>query len=398
MGVTSYRIFQGALQVGSVASTAATVTSLLPATLYNFRVQACDAAGNCSAQSSQASASTGAASGDTTPPSIVNGLTATPASGTLVNLFWLTSADNVGVVNYRVFVNGTLNQTVTTSNAGVNGLTPNTLYSFTVTACDAAGNCSMPNTPVTARTLGGTTSTTNYQDLWWSPAENGWGLTITQHGDALFMAWYIYDTTGKPVWVVLSSGTWDAGHTTYSGSVYIPTGSWFGNYDGNRFNAGVPVGTASFRFTGASNAILTYTVNGVSGTKAIERQLFGITDNSPIASYGDMWWGGQSENGWGLVLTQQFHNIFAAWFTYDTSGATTWYVMTAGSWTSPTTYQGALYRTRGSPVLGNGYNPASLQVTQVGTLTLTFSGTNNATMTYTVDGLTQTKAITRLPF
>jgi hypothetical protein len=34
----------------------------------------------------------------------------------------------------------------------------------------------------------------------------------------------------------------------------------------------------------------------------------------------------------------------------------------------------------------------------VGTLSLSFTGANSATMTYTVDGLTQSKAITRFSF
>ncbi|APV51661.1 hypothetical protein BWI17_19360 [Betaproteobacteria bacterium GR16-43] len=399
VGVANYKVFRSGTQVATSVGTNTSVGSLSPNTAYSFTVAACDAAGNCSGQSNVATASTtGSVGVDTTPPSVVNGLTATPANGTLINLNWLTSSDNVGVANYRVFVNGTLRQTVITSNAGVSGLTPLTTYTFTVSACDAAGNCSALSNPVSARTLAGSTSTTNYQDLWWIPAENGWGLTITQHGEALFMAWYIYDTAGKPIWVIMSSGSWDAAHTTYSGNVYIPAGSWFASYDTSKFNVGSPVGTASFRFTGPSNAVLTYNVNGVSGTKNIERQLFGIVNNAPIANYTDMWWGGASQNGWGIVLTQQYHNIFGAWFTYDDTGKTTWYVMTAGSWTSTDTYSGELYKTHGTPVLGTGYNASALTITPVGQLTLKFTDTNNATMTYTVDGITQTKAITRLPF
>jgi hypothetical protein len=71
--------------------------------------------------------------------------------------------------------------------------------------------------------------------------------------------------------------------------------------------------------------------------------------------------------------------------------------MPDGTW-SGNTYTGALYRTRGAPVLGAACNPSALVVTQAGTLTLTFTDENTATMTYTVDGLTQTKPITRLPF
>jgi hypothetical protein len=73
-------------------------------------------------------------------------------------------------------------------------------------------------------------------------------------------------------------------------------------------------------------------------------------------------------------------------------------VMSDGVWTTPTTYTGTLYRTRGTQVLGSVYNAGSFAATPVGILTLTFSDANHATMSYSVDGLTQSKAISRLPF
>jgi hypothetical protein len=138
-------------------------------------------------------------------------------------------------------------------------------------------------------------------------------------------------------------------------------------------------------------------VNGVSTTKSVAREDFSRADTTPIANYTDMCWGGIAQNGWGVVLTRQYHNIFAAWYTNDSAGQTTWLVMPDGAW-SGNTYSGALYRTRGKPVIGAAYDASALVVIPAGMLTLTFTDTTTATMTYTVDGLTQTKAITRLPF
>jgi chitinase len=451
VGVTGYKVFNGGTQIGTVTGAGASVTGLSQGTLYSFTVSACDAASNCSVQSGSASATT--FSVDAQPPTVPTGLTATTASTTQINLAWNASTDNVGVTSYQVFQGGTLLGTVAVANASVTGLSPGTMYSFTVAACDAASNCSAQSASASATTtaappppscsgaqppndqqtlscpagqtgsivqarsyscIGSTwtpgaystvsntctnsSTTTNYQDMWWAgQQENGWGLTITQHQDALFLAWYIYDSSGNPLWVVLPSGQWNASHTTYSGDLYIPSGSWLGNYQVGRFTANASVGSASIAFTSASTGTLTYTVNGVSGSKSISRMAFGLLNTAPITSYMDMWWGGTAENGWGVVLTQQYHNIFAAWYTYDTSGRTTWLVMPDGAW-SGNTYSGALYRTQGTPVIGAAYNPAALVVTQAGTLSLTFSDANTATMTYTVDGLTQTKSITRLPF
>ena len=129
-----------------------------------------------------------------------------------------------------------------------------------------------------------------------------------------------------------------------------PVGSWFGAYDSTHFVANASVGTASVRFDSATNATLTYSVNGKTGTKSITRQTFGAANAAPITNYTDIWWGGTAENGWGMVLAQQYHDIFAAWYTYDSSGKPTWLVMPGGTWTSTNTYTGALFRTRSAPV------------------------------------------------
>ncbi|QJR10476.1 hypothetical protein DSM104443_01540 [Usitatibacter rugosus] len=404
VGVTSYRVLRNGSLIGSSSATNTTASGLLPSSLYSFTVQACDAAGNCSGQSTASSATTLAATGgtgDTEPPTVPTNLVATAVNSSTVVLTWLGSVDNgPGNVTYRLYRDGAFVSQGITANASVTGLAGSTTYTFNVQACDVSGNCSPMSPSATARTTGTTTGGpgANYQDLWWSPGQNGWGLTITQHGEALFIAMFVYDATGKPLWVVLTSGTWDSAHTTYTGALYIPAGSWFGAYDKARFVVGAPAGTAAFRFNSLNSATITYTLNGVSGTKAIERLPFGVVDATPVTDYSDAWWAGTQEDGWGLVLSQQYRNIFAAWYTYDNAGQNTWFIMSDGVWTSPTTYTGKLYRTRGSQVFGANYNQAAFGLTEVGNLVLTFSGTGAGTMTYTVDGLTQTKAISRLGF
>ena len=239
----------------------------------------------------------------------------------------------------------------------------------------------------------------NYQDLWWAGSqENGWGMSLTQHGSAIFAAMYVYDAQGRPLWLVMPGGAWNASFTTFTGALYIPTGSWFGNYDASSLVAGASVGNATLTFTGPATAILDYTINGVSGRKAIQRQLFGPPDATPVATFGDLWWGGTAQNGWGLAISQQYRTLFSVWYTYDPAGRTIWYVIPAGTWTSANVFTGTAYRTTGSPWIGQPYNPAALVPQAVGTVTLTFQDANHATMAYTVEGVTQTKAIVRQPF
>ena len=49
------------------------------------------------------------------------------------------------------------------------------------------------------------------------------------------------------------------------------------------------IAVLALAFTGLSTATLSYTINGISGTKTIQRQLFGPQDATPTASYTDLW-------------------------------------------------------------------------------------------------------------
>jgi photosystem II stability/assembly factor-like uncharacterized protein len=241
----------------------------------------------------------------------------------------------------------------------------------------------------------------NYSDLWWAgTAENGWGMSIQQHGQTQLNAMYVYDNAGKPTWYVLPGGAWNSNFTTYAGPVYQPTSAPLNSYTAAQFKVGAPVGNISINFTSNSTATLQYVINGVSGQKSIQRQIFG-RGTSPI-QVGDMWWGGTAQNGWGLSITQQAGILFGAWFTYGPDGKPTWYAMTDGTW-SGNTYTGGFVSTLSSAWLGTPYNASQLQAAPTGTMTLNFSDANNATMTYTFTagpfaGTTQTKPIVRQPY
>jgi hypothetical protein len=236
------------------------------------------------------------------------------------------------------------------------------------------------------------------QDLWWAgSAENGWGMSIVQHGDVLFPVIYAYDSAGRPTWYAMPGGTWNASHTTYTGTLYQPLGTPYFQYDASRFSAGAPVGTATLTFIDSSNASLDVTIGGVSGHKAIVRQIYGGADLSDRGIHADMWWGGAAQNGWGVAILQQYTTVFGAWFTYDAAGAPTWFVMPTGSWTSANTYEGRMYRTTSSGWLGVPYDATRLQTTDAGSFRLQFNA-DAATLDYVVDGRSGTLSLSRQPF
>ena len=238
----------------------------------------------------------------------------------------------------------------------------------------------------------------NYQDVWWGgTSQNGWGLNIAQHGNTLVGGWYVFGADNQPTYLIMQGGTWDASFTTFTGPLIQPiSGAPFSNYDPALFVPGPTVGSMSLTFSDVNNATMNYTVNGVTGTKTISRLQYG--SGTATANYADVWSGGISQNGWGIAIAQQGATLVAGWYTFGTNGKPIWYVLNGGTWLNATTYRGPLITGTGAPVVGVVYNPNAFAARSVGELTLVFSDLNNATMTYTVDGVTQTKQITRLAF
>src|SRR5262249_30586797 len=112
VAVTAYRVYRGGALVATLPGvTSYQDTGLAASTMYSYTVEALDAAGNASAQSVAASATT-APPPDTTAPSSPMGLTATAVSSGQVSLAWSASSDNVGVSGYRVYRGGVLLATV----------------------------------------------------------------------------------------------------------------------------------------------------------------------------------------------------------------------------------------------------------------------------------------------
>ena len=152
VGVTGYRVYRNGTLAASPTGTSVSITGLSAGTTYSFTVAAVDAAGNTSALSAPLSATT-AASSDTTAPTTPTGLAASALTATSLTLSWSPATDNVGVTGYRVYRNGTLAASPGGTSASITGLLASTLYSFTVSAFDAAGNVSALSAPRSVTTL-----------------------------------------------------------------------------------------------------------------------------------------------------------------------------------------------------------------------------------------------------
>ncbi len=227
VGVTGYKIFRNGAQVGTSLTPGYTDSGLAASTMYTYTVSAYDAVGNDSAQSAQLIVST-TASPDTTPPSVPTGLTTTGASDSSVSLSWTASTDNVAVTGYKIFRGGAQVGTSPTASYTDSGLTASTMYSYTVSAYDAANNNSaqsaalvvstnttVDTTPPSVPTgLMQTASTSTSISLGWTASTDDVGVT----GYTIFRAGTQVGTSATTMYT--DTGLTDSTSYSYTVSAY----------------------------------------------------------------------------------------------------------------------------------------------------------------------------------
>ena len=105
---------------------------------------------------------------DTKPPSAPTGLSTSPASTGSVVLQWNASTDNVGVVGYDIYRNGNKIGSSPYPGYSDTGLTPGTLYSYTVKALDGALNYSAASNTASAATptLAAVATINDFAGIW----------------------------------------------------------------------------------------------------------------------------------------------------------------------------------------------------------------------------------------
>lgn len=109
--------------------------------------------------------------------------------------------------------------------------------------------------------------------LWWNANESGWGATITQQSSIMFVTMFVYDTAGNPVWYTVSctiAGASCSGDMLRFRGGAAPTAPWIAG----SVNP-IKVGSMTLNFTGNDAGAMNYTLDGLSASRQITRQIFG---------------------------------------------------------------------------------------------------------------------------
>ncbi len=161
-------------------------------------------------------------------------------------------------------------------NLTLNGLTPAFSVRSPVRAPQRSlvADASTPADGMPGKETDPWTIQTNYSDLWWNPAESGWGISIHHHpSNALVACWLVYGTDGEPRWFLIEPGEWiDA--KTFRGVIYQSTGpDWRDPFE----TASVELreaGSGVLTFDGPGSGNFSFTIDGVNGSKTISRMSF----------------------------------------------------------------------------------------------------------------------------
>ena len=191
-----------------------------------------------------------------------------------------------------------------------------------------------------------------YTDVYYNPAESGWGVFLVQSNTTQFLALFIYGTDNKPTWYTATLAQNAAGN--YDGQLVATTGTYFGLPWNPAQLTGAAVGTVSFVPTDIYHATVTYALtSGPTVTKTVQRQT--LTSYPLAGNYSGSMSGtvtgcadpadndAQFRGRYGLTVTQTADTASTLIFTFTDTVHSGTVITVAGS----LTHLGRLYKLTG---------------------------------------------------
>jgi len=213
---------------------------------------------------------------------------------------------------------------------------------------------------------------------WWNSAEGGRGYSIEVNGNHIFYAAYLYDAQGSAQWYVATGNTSIDG-SLFTGDLLKVTG---GQTLGGAFHAPNPAqtsGAITLAFSQATKGTMVWP----GGAVAIERFAFtpgGLTAAPRTGQPESGWWWNPEESGRGFFMEWQGGQLFMAGYMYDDQGNPIWYLGT-NTTTNAQSFAGVWTQYANGATLTGAYRPAQPINSNVGPVSITFQGAENAIMT-----------------
>lgn len=198
---------------------------------------------------------------------------------------------------------------------------------------------------------------------WGDPAHDGEGFVLHVLADnQALVYWFTYDEAGAQRWFY-SLGRIENEAAVFESLLQASGGVFGEDFDPDTVNF-IEAGELSITWTDCGSATANYTVNGVTGSQALNRvsALAGLECDAanPVAASMSGTWGETTRNGEGLVIEQLgTGNAIVYWFSFDTQGNQAWFYG-VGPQDGSRILVEEMIVTRGGR-FGDGFNPAQVQ-------------------------------------
>ncbi len=124
-----------------------------------------------------------------------------------------------------------------------------------------------------------TSFSTDQSDLYYIPAESGWGVQLVQRGSVIFATLFVFGAGGATTWYVATMNF--VSGSTWTGDLYTGTGPYFGTVPFNPANVFArKAGTMTWVPQTLGAGTLSYVADGVAVTKNVVRQTLAFDDYS----------------------------------------------------------------------------------------------------------------------
>jgi len=211
---------------------------------------------------------------------------------------------------------------------------------------------------------------------WWNPIESGSGYAIERQGNSIFMAAFLYETSGAATWYATLLTLQPDG--SYKGDMtrYVGGKSLLGSYKSPSSTTVVATANASFPKPDMGTMTISFPNGAPTRTIPISRFAFASPSFEPSkGNFQSGWWWNDQESGTGYFIEAQGTSAFIASFMYDTSGQPTWYA-SLSSLTGTNVLSGALDIYANGQALGGTYKAPTASAGAAGSMSYAF--TNDA--------------------
>ncbi len=124
--------------------------------------------------------------------------------------------------------------------------------------------------------------------------------------------------------------------------------------------------------------------------------VFTRSNPQAVGKRSETWWV-PSESGWGLTVFDQGNLLAPTWYTYDSDGEPTWFLVSGAFPQGGGRYTGTVLRLTGTPY-DRIDGPAAASFTEAGSMSLDYLGEDRLLFGYAVDGFSQSKSLQRFAF